>query len=259
MQLHKTTTIYFSPTGNTKKYVKSLGMIFSDSCNEIDLTRHESRNKKVSFSENELVIIGSPVYSGRIPEADGNIFRGLIGNSTPAIIIVTYGNREYDDALLELKNNIEGQGFIVMAAGAFIGRHSIMPAVAAERPDYNDYKILERFGIQAKTKLDRLATPVRDLTINGNVPYRNIVKIPFVPTANRKCIKCGICALNCPVCAISRDNPKKIDKNKCIRCFACVHNCPQKARAIRSLLFRFKIRKFKKMLSSKRKEPEYFI
>lgn len=259
MKYNKTHSIYFSPTGNTKKYVTLLANTFDDVSNKIDLTKPEVRKEKFSFSDRDLVIIGAPVYSGRIPEANGDIFVNLKGNNTPAVLIVTYGNREYEDALLELKTKVEENGFIVFAAAAVIGKHSIMPAVAAERPDANDFKAVSLFGVRVFEKLEKINETARDLKVNGNLPYREIVKIPFVPKGDRHCIECGVCSSICPVEAISAEKPRKTDKNKCIRCFACVNSCPQKARAIRSLLFRYKIMKFEKMLSVRRKEPEFFL
>ena len=47
-----------------------------------------------------------------------------------------------------------------------------------------------------------------------------------------KCKKCGLCARNCPVNAISGVVGKEtfvIDKEKCIKCGLCLSNCPFKA------------------------------
>jgi len=45
------------------------------------------------------------------------------------------------------------------------------------------------------------------------------------------CKKCGLCARNCPVNAISgsREEGYKIDTKKCIKCGACIGKCPFKA------------------------------
>ena len=38
------------------------------------------------------------------------------------------------------------------------------------------------------------------------------------------------CAKECPVSAISFENPRIADANKCIHCCACVKACPVKAK-----------------------------
>ena len=42
-------------------------------------------------------------------------------SQTPAVLVVVYGNRAYDDALLELSDIATGAGFVPLAAGAFVG------------------------------------------------------------------------------------------------------------------------------------------
>jgi NAD-dependent dihydropyrimidine dehydrogenase PreA subunit len=44
------------------------------------------------------------------------------------------------------------------------------------------------------------------------------------------CVKCGTCAANCPVNAISEGDSKfNIDKDTCIDCGACEADCPSSA------------------------------
>ena len=45
------------------------------------------------------------------------------------------------------------------------------------------------------------------------------------------CKRCGICAKNCPVGAISgsKEEPYVIDQDKCIKCGVCMSKCPFKS------------------------------
>ena len=44
------------------------------------------------------------------------------------------------------------------------------------------------------------------------------------------CVKCGACAENCPVEAISEGDEKyDIDADGCVSCGSCAENCPAEA------------------------------
>jgi hypothetical protein len=97
-----------------------------------------SRRKRESVSREPAtfppglpVLVGAPVYAGRIPPAAAQRFLTLRGNDTPAIPVVVYGNRHYNDALLELADLLTSAGFVPVAGAAFIGEH---PSPAQRRP-----------------------------------------------------------------------------------------------------------------------------
>ena len=118
------TAIYFSPTGGTKSYVRAVARGIADDFREIDLTNRETRAKEHLFSPDEIAVIGVPVYYGRIPQLPDELLRGLTASHTPAVFVVVYGNREFDDALLELSDLCEKQGFYGAAACAFVAQHT---------------------------------------------------------------------------------------------------------------------------------------
>ena len=90
---------------------------------EVDLTRPEERRKEYHFTENDLVILGVPVYYGRVPEVEG-LLDGLHGGNTPVILLAVYGNRLIDDALVELSDLCAARGFRTLAAGSFVAPHT---------------------------------------------------------------------------------------------------------------------------------------
>ena len=120
--MKKVVAAYFSPTGNSKKYVTLLAEKIDIPFDTLDFTKKENRRNDVVFSKESIVLFSAPVYAGRLPNI--NLFDNVKGNGAYAVCIVTYGNREYDDALLELKNICEQKGFQVVAAAAFIGEHT---------------------------------------------------------------------------------------------------------------------------------------
>lgn len=266
MEISNVIPVYFSPTGTTRKILEAItGGIGSGSVSNIDLTVQDKVKDKIMEYENGLIIFGAPVYGGRLPAVAVERFSKLKGNNTPAVIVVVYGNREFEDALLELRDLALKAGFIPVAGAAFIGEHSFttpeMP-IAAGRPDSNDLKIAESFGtaiIDKITSIDKI-TEIPEISIPGNVPYKDR-RPPNKDSAMTKmdaCTQCNICVDLCPTGAIAPDDNLTTDSDLCIMCCACVKGCPEDARIIESE----HIKKVQKWLSenySTPKQPETFI
>ena len=239
MEVQQLKLAYFSPTGTTRKVLESIAEgIGAPSVEHIDLTLPGGADQAIpSFSE-ELALIGAPVYGGRIPVDAVSRFKKLKGNKTLAILIVLYGNREYEDALVELKDLATESGFIPVAAGAFIGEHSYSSEdapIAAGRPDGEDLQIARELGVKIRQKIASLRSPddQGDLKVSGRSPYvaagaRAMKSSP--ETANDICTLCGTCAAVCPTAAISINGNVVTEIDQCIRCSACVKECPTGAR-----------------------------
>ena len=102
----------------------------------------------MKFGSNDFAIFGIPVYYGRVPALFLEYLQNISGNNTPAAIAATYGCREYEDALLELKTELEGKGFKVIAAAAFPTEHSIIPMIGARRTNKADPRQASEYGIK---------------------------------------------------------------------------------------------------------------
>lgn len=252
--------LYFSPTNTTAQIVKKIASGISEIAKEYNLTLPTDRLDEINFGSNDVVIIGVPVYAGRVPEILTDYFTKVKGNNTKAIFIVVYGNRHYDDALLELKDIFEAQGFIPMAAAAFIGEHSYTSQVGTGRPDADDAKKAKKFGLKIKDKLGNKDPEIRKLVIKGRYPYKEKVTRPaMAPITNVNCIRCGICAKHCPMGTIDFSNYKDIDATKCIKCCSCIRRCPVCAKFMNHEIF-YKIKQsLIDNCSTVRREPELFI
>lgn len=253
--------IYFSATGGTEKIVKGVAEGISDNYKEYNVTLPINRKKPVSFDSNDVVIVGVPVYAGRVPKFLIDYFFNVKGNRTPAVFIAVYGNRNYDDALIELKDTFENNGFIGISAGAFIAEHSNTSKVGTNRPDSLDLETAKKFGVDIKNTLECLKTmlQVPKLSVKGNVPYKERLSTPpIVPNTSHECIHCGICAKHCPMAAINMDNFIDIDSAKCARCCSCIKKCPVNAKFINHEVFHKITKSLIDNVSTIRNEPECF-
>lgn len=258
----KVNTLFFSPTATTAKIVQKIANALECETKtyDISLLKHRKQYADLSFENNELLIVGVPVYSGRIPEFLEDYFAKIKGNNTPAVFVAVYGNRDYDDALLELKDIFEKRGFKAIAAAAFIGEHSFTAELAKNRPDAADLEAAFNFGLEIKQKLNEPAKLTdQQLIVNGNYPYKKRMPFPVMgPQTNDNCINCGVCAEVCPVEAIDFTDFTNVDIEKCIRCNSCVKNCPQNAKIFTHELFIKISEKIIEHFASIRKEPELF-
>lgn len=244
-------TFYFSPSGTTYKYAMIMAQTYGDDYQLIDIT-HGSSRLESELSDGDTVLLIAPVYAGRLPAMAADTFRQIDGKGMKAIVAVVYGNRDYDDALLELADIASERGFEVVAAGAFIAQHCIFPKVANGRPDQSDIEIAADFMRRAKDA-DMSVLP----TIKGNRPYRKPGAVPLQPqTIEDKCRSCGLCARECPTGAIDAATLTTA-KDKCISCCRCIAVCDRGARQFKGIMYAT----FSKVFcaqNSKRREPELF-
>lgn len=268
MIIKRAYSVYFSPTGTTEKVVTAVTGGTGLPHEKIDLTLLAARQThKRSFNKKELVIAGMPVYGGRIPKYLDDFFSGLEGKDTPAVAVVVYGNREYEDALIELKLLLEGRGFKVIAGAAFIGEHTFSKNIAQGRPNTQDIDTAADFGKKIAANIENAMSGV--LTVKGSFPF---VAKGFDPANDsgpltthgkigtaENCNHCGLCAENCPWGAIIPGDEIMTDYATCMRCFRCIKTCPAGARKITDKAWAKLLLGFEKRLNAVRKEPELFL
>ena len=266
MDISSVKLVYFSPTGTTKKILEGIAKgTGAENIEHVSMTTPDAVEKPIDNFTDELVIIGAPVYAGRLPSDAVKRFNRFKAKNTPAVLVVVYGNREYEDALLELTHLSKDLGFIPVSGGAFIGEHSYstedMP-IASGRPDTRDIEKAAEFGAVIAQKLNEIRTldDLSPIEVPGNVPYKE--GMPFPPispiTLEDICTTCGTCADVCPKAAITVNDSVETDVNLCIRCCACVKECPEDARVMDDQ----RIQDVAKWLHENyghRKEPEVFV
>ena len=220
MEITVVRALYFSGTGTTEKVVctlaKALGRYLGASVERFDFTRPEAREAEQRFGPGELAVIGTPVYAGRVPNVLLKYLTGkLRGSGALAIPVVLFGNRNFDDGLIELRNILEQDGLRAVAGAAFVGEHSFSRTLAAGRPDKQDLARAEDFARAAAEKIAALsALPETAVAVRGEEPLRpyytprdrqgkavNILKVKPLTDLD-KCSGCGLCAALCPMGSI---------------------------------------------------------
>lgn len=254
MKLYK---VYFSPTGGTKKVADILSSPWECEKTEIDLSDSTLDFGKIVMEKDDICIAAGPVYGGRIPLMASENLRKLKGNGAKAVVVAVYGNRAYEDALLEMKDSVQEAGFSCEAGVAAIAEHSIARQFGAGRPDAEDEKQLTAFAEKIKEAITD-KNEESELHIPGNHPYKEYKVMPMAPAVGDSCVKCGLCGEKCPAGAISRENPLLTDKARCISCMRCITVCPKNARTLPAEMLAALSEKLGKVCAD-RKENELFL
>ncbi len=245
MEIEKIWAVYYSATGTTEKMVtavaKSLARKLGKPLETVNVSAPAEREKELSFTSADLLVIGIPTYAGRIPNKLLPFFQTkLTGNGALAVPVVLFGNRSFDNSLAELCAELESHGFHTVAAAAFVGQHAFASKLAPGRPDAEDIVQAEGFAEKVAEKvqtLTELSTPVQ---IPGDpvAPYYTPLGVDGQPakflkakplTDSDKCTKCGLCVTVCPMGSIDPADVSNVP-GVCIKCQACVVKCPTGAK-----------------------------
>lgn len=245
---------YFSPTGGTRKAAGIFSAAISENICEHDLA---NRNFQPGAIESGLAVLAAPVFAGRIPALSAERIRQLPGSGKKAVTIAVYGNRAYDDALLELNDAALAAGFDVIASAAVNAQHSVVPEVGLGRPDAQDEFSIKEFAVRVLEKIEaNTFAPVR---VPGNFPYRESMHVAATPISLPFCIHCGKCAAACPTQAISfKGGILDTQLEKCILCMACTAACPARARILPPPMQQ-RMDKMLGAFTNIRSENEYFL
>jgi NAD-dependent dihydropyrimidine dehydrogenase PreA subunit/flavodoxin len=275
VNVKKVWAVYFSATGTTEKVVtrvaEGIAEAMSVAWEKYDFTLPGARQKVLSFSADDLVVFGTPVYAGRVPNILLKYLDTVQGNGAVAVPMVSFGNRNYDDALIELRDTLEKDGFHTVAAGAFVGEHSFSYTLAKGRPDQADIGLADEFAVRVAKKLEAISDvhTLEPIDVKGTPhPYRGYyqprdrqgiaVDLRKVrPATGDACNNCKICAEVCPMGSISYDDVREYT-GICIKCGACVKRCPQNAKYYDDEAYLYHKRELEEGLT-RRAEPELFV
>ena len=236
--------VWFSATGTTKKTVTRIARRLADALGAVyekyDYTLPAARQQVLTIPAGELAVVGCPTYAGRVPNLLMPYLRDMVrGSGALAVPVVLFGNRNYDDALMELSQLLTADGFTCTGGGAFVGEHSFSRTLGAGRPNEADQAQMDAFadGLAAKLR----AGDTTAVTVGGCDPIRpyytprdrhgnpiNILKVK-PKTDMALCGGCGWCAEHCPMGSIDPVDVSQVS-GVCIKCCACVKGCPTGAK-----------------------------
>lgn len=220
-------SIYFSPTGGTKRVIEIIGQELSYD-KQIDLSIHDYDYVNYNLKSDDLCLIAIPSFAGRAPLTALERIKKITPNGAMAVAIIVYGNRAYDDTLLELKTELSNCGFQVIAGICAISEHSILRQFAKNRPDEKDRSDMHKFSKKIKSIVSNRDN-ITDFHVPGNTPFKKYNASSIIPKTNKNCNRCGMCITNCPVQAICKQS-YSIDSKSCISCMRCVSLCKSKAK-----------------------------
>ena len=246
-------TIYFSATGTSKKIALAISQSIATEFVVEDIAFQSLQN--TSYATDDLLCIAVPVYGGGVAPVALKRLDAIRGNNTPAVVVVVYGNRNFERAAVQMSDFLAERGFVTIAVAAFVGEHSYsteQSPIAVGRPMVEDINDANRFGELVKQKLTKWLESVDVSTLQcpdsgeENVKAfvefvkgyqaeqaKNPVKLLPITDENR-CVMCGVCVDVCPMEAIDREDVSVVDPTLCIKCCACVKECPKEAKLLNS-------------------------
>lgn len=278
MVINKVWAAYFSATDTTKRTISEIAVVIAEgldaSLETLDFTLPSGRITPAEFSKGDLVIFGTPVYAGRVPNVLLKYLETIKGNGALAVPVVMYGNRNYDDALIELRDLLERAELHTIAAAAFIGEHSFSKVLAGGRPDAEDLKMIRLFAEKTAEGLKQHGFAAEHGGL-GPVPVKgtpqpysgyyqprdrkgNPVDIRKVtPVTEAVCNDCKLCAQICPMGSIDFEQVSMLS-GICIKCCACIKKCPVGAKHFTDPGYLYHQKELEEGFA-RRAEPEWFL
>lgn len=277
MEIKKVWSVWFSATGTTKKVASLLSEKLAEALGaeteEVSFNLPAAREKDLFFGQGDLVVLAVPTYAGRVPNLLLPYIREKIhGDGALGVPVVLYGNRNFDDSLIELRNVMEENGFHTVSAGAFVGEHSFSTVLGAGRPDGEDLSLAEELAARTAEKVKTLTeAPGLPVEVEGcdpvrpyytprdrrGEPIRDFLKAKPV-TDPAKCVSCGMCARICPMGAIDPRDVFSVP-GKCIKCCACVKRCLRGAKYFDHEGYLYHRRELEEQYAGRRAESRIFL
>lgn len=250
----KLVKLIFSPTGGTKRVADLLADGLGFETETAELAAGEAALPVLAAED--ICLVAVPSFGGRVPVCALESLAKVKGSGARAILVAVYGNRAFEDTLVELADAAEAAGLRPVAAVAAVAEHSIARQFGAGRPDADDVHELQKFAAAIREKL--AGDAAEPLVLPGNRPYKERGSSTLRPVADETCTACGLCVSSCPVGALDAAAPAQAGNEACIACMRCVSVCPAGARKLPAAMLEAVSQRLAQVCSE-RKQNELFL
>ena len=208
------TLLTFSPTGQSKACALAVAKATKQEFVELDVTHFIPRAKPLSLKDTTL-IVSYPVYGGRVPCLFAEFLKEMVTcTNCKAIAIASFGNRAFEDALVEMEDILLAKGVPLIGAASIGCQHSYTDKVGSKRPDIEDFQLLDRLAVYLNGETKSVQAP-------GNRPYKQDMPLadpPYMPSLRDSDGKINkACYAVCPTGSLAKGDP-----TICIHCCACI-------------------------------------
>jgi ferredoxin/flavodoxin len=241
----KALILWYSQTGQTRRYARLIGCILKGKGLTVDEREFQETNKNI-LPDYDLIIVGTPVFYYDTPSNVSDWLETIPSiKGTPVAAFVSFGGPEGN------QHNASCHILKILAkkGGVPVGRDTFRNIPSYPTPNWNTsqqisgqylpnaatFDQVRRLAADTLTRISRGET----ISIGYEISLREGLRaLPLVSMNkqlinkhtidDKKCIRCGTCMRKCPTKAI---NPytRIVERDKCLACFGCLNNCPASA------------------------------
>jgi ferredoxin/flavodoxin len=241
----KVLLLWYSQTGNTRRYARLIGCILKSKNIAVDEREFQETDKKI-LPDHDLIIIGTPVFYYDTPSNVSDWLETIPSiKGTPVAAFVSFGGPEGNqhNASCHLLKLLADKG------GVSVGRDAFRNIPTYPTPKWNNSQQISGQHLPNAATFDQVRRFAADIlerishnetiSVRYEIALREGLRaLPLVwlnkkvinkhSVDAQKCIGCGTCVRKCPTKAI---NPFKqiVDRDRCLACFGCLNNCPADA------------------------------
>ena len=241
----KVLILWYSQTGQTRRYARLIGCIMKGKNLAVDEREIQEVDKKI-LPDYDLIIVGTPVFYYDTPSNVSDWLKTIPSiKGTPVAAFVSFGGPEGNqhNASCHILKLLANKGGVPVGRDAFrnIPSYPTPKWDSANQisgqhlPNAATFEQVRRFTADTLEGISRGET----ISVSYEIALREGLRVLPLVWLNKKvinkhtvdaskCIGCGTCVRKCPTKAI---NPFKqiVDHDKCLACFGCLNNCPADA------------------------------